>query len=97
MSWAIFELTQHPDVQTKLRAEILATEKAIHARGDSEFTYADFEAMPYTVAVMKVRRSVSPFHIIHVDFSFGLHAQETYRFHPVLYTLRSTPSGSINN
>ncbi|KAJ7083852.1 cytochrome P450 [Mycena epipterygia] len=53
MGWSLFELTQHPDVQKKLRAEILATEKAIHARGDSEFTHADFEAMPYTVAVMK--------------------------------------------
>ncbi|KAJ7111272.1 cytochrome P450 [Mycena epipterygia] len=32
MSWTMFALTQHPDVQTKLRTEILATEKAIHAR-----------------------------------------------------------------
>ncbi|KAJ6484836.1 cytochrome P450 [Mycena sanguinolenta] len=53
MSWSLFELTQHPDVQVKLRAEILATEEAIRDRGDTEFTYADFEAMPYTIAVMK--------------------------------------------
>ncbi|KAJ7461862.1 cytochrome P450 [Mycena galericulata] len=53
MSWTLFELTQHPDVQTKLRAEIMETERALHARGDTEYTYADFEAMPYTIAVMK--------------------------------------------
>jgi len=53
MSWTMFELTQHPEVQAKLRAEIRATERAMRSRGDTEFTYADFEAMPYTVAVMK--------------------------------------------
>ncbi|KAJ6616300.1 cytochrome P450 [Mycena sp. CBHHK59/15] len=53
MSWTLFELTQHPDVQIKLRAEIQETERAIHARGDTEFTAADFEAMPFTIAVMK--------------------------------------------
>ena len=55
LSWTMFELTQHPEVQTKLRTEIRATERVMRARGDTEFTYADFEAMPYTVAVMKVR------------------------------------------
>jgi cytochrome P450 len=53
MSWSLFELTQHPDVQAKLRAEILAMEQTIRDRGDTEFTYADFDAMPYTIAVMK--------------------------------------------
>ncbi|KAJ7869952.1 cytochrome P450 [Mycena olivaceomarginata] len=53
MSWTLFELTKHPDVQAKLRAEIQATESAIHARGDTEFTAADFESMAYTTAVMK--------------------------------------------
>ncbi|KAJ7340782.1 cytochrome P450 [Mycena albidolilacea] len=53
MSWTLFELAQHPDVQVKLREEIRAAEQAIRNRGDTEFTYADFEAMPYTIAVMK--------------------------------------------
>ncbi|KAJ7691720.1 cytochrome P450 [Mycena rosella] len=53
LSWTMFELTQHPDVQSKLRIEIQAAERAMHARGATEFTYVDFEAMPYTVAVMK--------------------------------------------
>ncbi|KAJ7512218.1 cytochrome P450 [Mycena galericulata] len=54
MSWTLFELTQHPDVQTKLRAEIIETERVLHARGDTEYMYIDFEAMPYTIAIMKV-------------------------------------------
>ncbi|KAJ6510946.1 cytochrome P450 [Mycena sanguinolenta] len=53
MCWTLFELTKNPDVQAKLRAEIQATERAIHARGDTEFTAADFESMAYTTAVMK--------------------------------------------
>ncbi|KAF8149244.1 cytochrome P450 [Mycena galopus ATCC 62051] len=53
MSWTLFELTKNPDVQAKLRAEIQATERAIHARGDTDFTAADFESMAYTTAVMK--------------------------------------------
>ncbi|KAF7342359.1 Cytochrome P450 [Mycena venus] len=53
LSWSLFELAQHPDVQEKLREEIRAAEQAIRNRGDTEFTYADFEAMPYTIAVMK--------------------------------------------
>ncbi|KAF7362982.1 Cytochrome P450 [Mycena venus] len=53
MSWTLFELTKHPDVQAKLRAEIQAAESAIYARGDTEFTASDFESMVYTTAVMK--------------------------------------------
>ncbi|KAJ7894320.1 cytochrome P450 [Mycena olivaceomarginata] len=53
MSWTLLELTKNPHVQAKLRAEIQATEKEIHARGDVEFTAADFESMAYTTAVMK--------------------------------------------
>ncbi|KAJ7308751.1 cytochrome P450 [Mycena albidolilacea] len=53
MSWTLFELTKHRDVQEKLRAEIQATESVIYARGDTEFTASDFESMAYTTAVMK--------------------------------------------
>jgi cytochrome P450 len=56
MSWTLLELTKNPHVQAKLRAEIQATEREIHARGDVEFTAADFESMAYTTAVMKVDR-----------------------------------------
>ncbi|KAJ7741443.1 cytochrome P450 [Mycena maculata] len=53
MSWTLFALTQHPDIQAKLRAEIMETERAMRVRGDTEYTYADFEAMQYTIALMK--------------------------------------------
>ncbi|KAJ7037978.1 cytochrome P450 [Mycena alexandri] len=53
MSWTMLELTQHPEVQAKLREEIQATERAIYERGDTEFTAADFDSMTYTIAVMK--------------------------------------------
>ncbi|KAJ7278476.1 cytochrome P450 [Mycena rebaudengoi] len=53
LSWTLFELTQHPYIQTKLRAEILAIEQDVRARGGTEFTAADFDNMPYTIAVMK--------------------------------------------
>ncbi|KAJ7729151.1 cytochrome P450, partial [Mycena metata] len=53
MSWTILELTQHPEVQAKLRAEIQAAQRTINERGDTAFTATDFDSMAYTVAVMK--------------------------------------------
>jgi cytochrome P450 len=55
MTWGLLELAKHPEIQSRLRAEIRETEAAIHARGEVDFTMADFDAMPYTTAVMKVR------------------------------------------
>ena len=51
----MLELAKHPEIQSRLRVEIRETEAAIHARGDVDFAVADFDAMPYTTAVMKVR------------------------------------------
>lgn len=56
VSWALLELARQPEIQSRLRKEIRETEDIVHARGDTEFTMADFDAMPYTTAVMKVRR-----------------------------------------
>ena len=55
ISWALLELARQPEIQSRLRAEIRETEAAVHARGDADFTIADFDAMPYTTAVIKVR------------------------------------------
>lgn len=41
-------------MQSRFRAEIRATEAAVRARGDTEFTLADFDGMPYTTAMIKV-------------------------------------------
>lgn len=53
ISWGLLELARQPEIQSRLRAEIWETEAAVHARGDMDFTIADFDAMPYTTAVMK--------------------------------------------
>jgi len=53
ISWALLELARNPDIQSRLRAEIRETEAAIHARGDVQYTIADFDNMPYTTVVMK--------------------------------------------
>lgn len=53
ISWGLLELAKQPKMQSRLREEIWETEAAVHARGDVDFTIADFDAMPYTTAVMK--------------------------------------------
>jgi len=53
LSFAFMELAKHPDVQTRLRAEIKAMERDVHMRGHSNFTVADLENMPYLQAVLK--------------------------------------------
>jgi cytochrome P450 len=60
LSWTLLELAKHPDMQTKLREEIRAMESVVRERGDAEFTSADFEGMPYTLAVLKVSSYTSP-------------------------------------
>ena len=54
MSWILLELARHPEMQSKLRAEIRKMEAAIRARDDAQFTIGDFDAMPYLTAVIKV-------------------------------------------
>lgn len=41
-------------MQSRLRAEIRGMEASVRARGDTQFTMADFDGMPYTTAVIKV-------------------------------------------
>ncbi|OAX39240.1 cytochrome P450 [Rhizopogon vinicolor AM-OR11-026] len=53
LSWALFELAKRPDIQSRLREEIRETEATVLARGDTEFTMADLDAMSYTTAVVK--------------------------------------------
>ncbi|KAH0828958.1 cytochrome P450 [Lanmaoa asiatica] len=53
LSWILLELARHPKMQSRLRTEIRETEAAIRARGDTQFTMADFNGMPYTTAMIK--------------------------------------------
>ncbi|KAJ3821195.1 cytochrome P450 [Lentinula raphanica] len=48
--WCILEVARHPEVQTKLREEIRATERKLNGR---DFTANDFDNMPYMAAVLK--------------------------------------------
>ena len=54
LCWVLLEIARNPPVQKRLREEIRAMEQTIHARGDTEFTAADLDAMPYLSAVIKV-------------------------------------------
>ncbi|OJA11405.1 hypothetical protein AZE42_12467 [Rhizopogon vesiculosus] len=53
IGWALLELAKHPKIQSRLREEIRAAEAVMHARGDTEFTITDFDAMPYATAFIK--------------------------------------------
>ncbi|KAL1715760.1 cytochrome P450, partial [Schizophyllum commune] len=50
LSWALYELCRHPDVQTRLRAELRSFRAA---SGSSEPSAAAFDGMPYLAAVVK--------------------------------------------
>jgi len=60
IAWGLYELAQHPEVQARLREEIIETRKNIKARGETEFTANDFDTMPYTIAVMKETLRLHP-------------------------------------
>ncbi|KAF9529748.1 cytochrome P450 [Crepidotus variabilis] len=53
LNWILLEIARHEKVQTRLRQEIHEKEGEIRARGDAEFTAADFDSMPYLTAVLK--------------------------------------------
>ena len=53
MSWIFLDIARHPEVQDRLRAEIRSQRKIITARGDTEFSLTDYDAMPYLKAVVK--------------------------------------------
>ncbi|THH31663.1 hypothetical protein EUX98_g2562 [Antrodiella citrinella] len=53
MSWGLWELARHPEIQHRLRKEVHDAEAALQARGRSQFTVSDLEAMPYAQACMK--------------------------------------------
>ena len=56
LTWAFYELAKHPDMQDRLRAEIKDRQVRKGERGEDEWTWKDFEEMPYLNAVLKVLR-----------------------------------------
>jgi cytochrome P450 len=57
LTWTLFELCKHPDIQARLRAEIRETELLIQQRGGNSFAPKDYDSMVYLNAVLKVRWS----------------------------------------
>jgi len=57
LTFTLWEMAKHRDLQEKLRAEINETLEKVKARGDADLTVNDLENMPYLVAVTKVRQS----------------------------------------
>ncbi|KAG7442656.1 cytochrome P450 [Guyanagaster necrorhizus] len=53
LSWTFLELARRPEVQDRLRTQIREKERAIFARGDTEFSVQDLDSMPYLTAVVK--------------------------------------------
>ncbi|KAL0072769.1 hypothetical protein AAF712_000532 [Marasmius tenuissimus] len=56
LTWVLYELARHPEVQKKLREEIRATE----ARNKANFSANDFDSMPYMAAVLKESLRLHP-------------------------------------
>lgn len=53
LCWVLLELARHPEVQQRLRDEIRETERAVRARGASDFSASDLDNMQYLHAVIK--------------------------------------------
>ena len=51
LTWALWELANHPAIQANLREEI----RAARARAGSDLSAIDLDAMPYSMAVIKAR------------------------------------------
>ena len=56
----LLEMARKPSIQTRLRREVRDKKKKIQARGDTEVTAADLEAMPFLQAVVKETLRMHP-------------------------------------
>ncbi|OCH89199.1 PAH-inducible cytochrome P450 monooxygenase PC-PAH 1 [Obba rivulosa] len=63
LTWLFWELAKHPEWQDKLREEIAAIRDRVTARGDTDFSVADYDAMSNVVAAMKETMRLHP--IVH--------------------------------
>jgi len=54
VTWAMYELSRHPEFQNEIREEIKATRVQAAQRGDAELSVADLDSMKHLVALMKV-------------------------------------------
>jgi cytochrome P450 len=54
VTWALYELSRHPDFQTKIREEIKVTREQASQRGDHDLSVTDLASMTYLLALTKV-------------------------------------------
>ncbi|KIJ27234.1 hypothetical protein M422DRAFT_37891 [Sphaerobolus stellatus SS14] len=52
-SWVLYQLSNNPEWQTRIREEIKAVKAAAAERGDAELSIADMDSMEYLLAAMK--------------------------------------------
>ncbi|RPD57254.1 cytochrome P450 [Lentinus tigrinus ALCF2SS1-7] len=53
LSWMLYELSKHPEYQTRIREEIRAVRAAANERGEPTFTVEDLDSMQYLIAAIK--------------------------------------------
>jgi len=53
MTWVLYEIAKRPEIQARMRAEILEMMNKVHARGDTEWTPLDLDSLHYTDAVVR--------------------------------------------
>ncbi|KAK0239393.1 cytochrome P450 [Armillaria nabsnona] len=53
IAFMLTELCKNSKIQDKLRAEIHSAETRLHEQGETRFDLADFDSMPYMLAVLK--------------------------------------------
>ncbi|EMD32995.1 hypothetical protein CERSUDRAFT_99004 [Gelatoporia subvermispora B] len=60
LTWTLLELAKYPEIQRRLREEIWNKEAELRERGNSGFTAADLESMPYLQAVLRESLRFNP-------------------------------------
>jgi cytochrome P450 len=60
VTWTLYELARFPDVQNRVRVEIMEMKAKAQERGDDDLTMHDFDSMPYTTAVIKETLRFNP-------------------------------------
>ncbi|KAK7032242.1 hypothetical protein VNI00_013200 [Paramarasmius palmivorus] len=62
ISWTLVELSRRPEIQNRLREEILAKKRELAANGNTTGTFVaeDFDTLPYLNAVLKESLRYSP-------------------------------------
>lgn len=90
MSFMLWELAKHQEVQMRLRREI---ESVRMANKGSSLTPHDLDNMPYLQAVVKVREGRR---FVHLKSTQSVASQELFRFHaPVAHVIRRSGEDDV--